>query len=592
MPPPVQLGLTPISKPVVGKNNYQGFNPRREVLPAGWNGYNSRPLPADILVEHDVGVKVRDGCVLYCDIYRPPNSGPDEKVPAILAWSPFGKKFNGLSMLKMLPWGIGIPDGTMSGLERFEGPDPAEYCPQGYAIVNVDARGAGNSDGSVVIMGTQEAEDGYDVIEEIAKMDWCSGSVGLAGNSHLGIVQWFIASLRPPSLKAIAPWEAAGDLYREQFVRGGVWDSGLFDFITEHIIQGHNGLESFAEMYRRSPLQNDYWKDKRANIKNINIPTYVVASYSTFVHTQGSVRGWLDVDTPHKWLRWDPYQEWFDLWAVKESRDELAAFFDRFLKGKDNGFDKVPRVRMALLRYGDKDPIYPIVEEDYPIPRTKYTSFYLGEDSSLSTTPLADSGSTSYFSESSKDGIQSVKFKYTFAEKTILAGLPKAVLYMSTPDADDMNVYVLLRKLDKNGKPMLNLNIPWKNAPINSFDELDPKDHHNLLFYFGPMGILKASHRSIDQTKSMHPQYPFHPHDREDKLQKNEIVELQIGLWAMGVEYEAGEGISLEISGQYPLFMDYTAIVKPNPRGEKGSVGHHVVHFGSEHPSRIELPVV
>lgn len=592
MPPPVQLGLVPISKPTEGKNNYQGFNPRTENLPAGWNGYNSRPLPSGIVAEHDFPVKVRDGCTLYCDIYRPANLGPDEKVPAILAWSPFGKKFNGLEMLKMLPWGLGIPHGTMSGLERFEGPDPAEYCPQGFAIVNVDARGAGNSDGSVVIMGTQEAEDGYDVIEEIAKLSWCSGSVGLAGNSHLGIVQWFIAALRPPSLKAIAPWEAAGDLYREQFVRGGVWDSGLFDFITQHIIQGHNGLESFAEMYRRSPLQNAYWKDKRANIKNVNIPTYVVASYSTFVHTMGSIRGWLDVDTEDKWLRWDPYQEWFDLWAVKESRDELAAFFGKFLRGDDNGFEKVPRMRLAMLQFGDKDPIYPIVEEDYPIPRTKYTDFFINQEGSLSLTPPVDSGKISYDSELKNQTFEIAKFKYTFTEKTNLAGLPKAVLYMSTDVSDDMDVYVLLRKLDKNGKALLNLNIPWKNAPINSFDELDPKDHHNLLFYFGPLGILKASHRHIDESMSIHPQYPFHTHDREEKLQKGEVVELQIGLWAMGITYEEGESISLEVSGQYPLFKDYTQEDKGNPRGEKGNVGKHTIHFGEKYPSRIILPVV
>jgi predicted acyl esterase len=37
-------------------------------------------------------------------------------------------------------------------------------------------------------------------------MDWCSGNIGLAGNSHLGIVQWFVAALLPPSFKAIAPW--------------------------------------------------------------------------------------------------------------------------------------------------------------------------------------------------------------------------------------------------------------------------------------------------------------------------------------------------------------------------------------------------
>lgn len=493
--------------------------------------------------------------------------------------------------MSLLPWGLGIPKGTMSGLERFEGPDPAEYCPLGYAVINVDARGSGDSEGSVVIMGSQEAEDGYDVIEEIAKMNWCTGNIGLAGNSHLGIVQWFIASLRPPSLKAIAPWEAAGDLYREQFARGGIWESGLFDQITERIIQGKNGLEHFAEMFRRSPLQNTYWKDKRADIKRVNIPTYVVASYSTFIHTMGSIRGWLEVDTPHKWLRWDPYQEWFDLWAVKESRDELAAFFDRFLKGEDNGFEKTPRVRTALLRFGEKEPIYPIAEENYPIPRTQYKDFFLDRNGALSFAPPSQTATVYYDSELRKQP-DCVSFKHIFETKTRLVGLPKAVLFMSTEDSDDMNVYVLLRKLDSQGKPMLNLNIPWKNAPITSFNELDPKDCHNLLFYVGPMGILKASRRHIDEKNSLHSQYPFHTHDREEKLTKGEIVKLEIGLWAMGIGYEAGEGISLEIYGQYPLFKDPKWKENPNPRGERGNVGQHVVHYGGAYQSRIILPVV
>jgi predicted acyl esterase len=37
--------------------------------------------------------------------------------------------------------GCGVPKGCLSGLERFEGPDPAEFCPRGFAVVNVDARG-------------------------------------------------------------------------------------------------------------------------------------------------------------------------------------------------------------------------------------------------------------------------------------------------------------------------------------------------------------------------------------------------------------------------------------------------------------------
>lgn len=76
-------------------------------------------------------------------------------MPIIIAWSPFGKKYNGLSFLPHTPWNIGVPDGTLSGLERFEGPDPAVFVNKGFAVVNVDARGAGQSDGDVAIMGKQ-----------------------------------------------------------------------------------------------------------------------------------------------------------------------------------------------------------------------------------------------------------------------------------------------------------------------------------------------------------------------------------------------------------------------------------------------------
>jgi predicted acyl esterase len=78
--------------------------------------------------------------------------------------------------------------------------------------------------------------------------------VGLVGNSHLAIIQWFIAALNPPSLTCIAPWEGCGDLYREQFARGGIYGGELFDnMITKWMLKGRNGMESFRKMYDKSP---------------------------------------------------------------------------------------------------------------------------------------------------------------------------------------------------------------------------------------------------------------------------------------------------------------------------------------------------
>ena len=89
-------------------------------------------------------------------------------------------------------------------------------------------------------MGSQDAEDCYDVIEAIAAMPWSNGKVGMAGNSALAIIQWHVASLCPPHLAAIAPWEGSGDIYREQFCRGGVFTMSNFDLITHFIIKTNN----------------------------------------------------------------------------------------------------------------------------------------------------------------------------------------------------------------------------------------------------------------------------------------------------------------------------------------------------------------
>lgn len=83
--------------------------------------------------------------------------------------------------------------------------DPAEWIPRGYAIISADTRGTGDSDGPVVIMGTQEGEDGYDMVKAFAKLDWYNGAVGMVGNSHLAITQHFRTATGPPSSKAIAP---------------------------------------------------------------------------------------------------------------------------------------------------------------------------------------------------------------------------------------------------------------------------------------------------------------------------------------------------------------------------------------------------
>ncbi|KAK7228093.1 hypothetical protein V2G26_000263 [Clonostachys chloroleuca] len=516
-----QIPIESINAPKIGVGGYVGFNPCTEILPRGWRHpehADAKPITSEILVEHDVAIPMRDGITLYADILRPTGG---ENVPAILCWSPFGKKFNGIKSLGLMtPWNLGIPSGTLSGLEKFEAPDPADWVPAGYAIINIDSRGSGDSEGTMVIMGQQEAEDGYDAIEHVAKLPWCNGRVGLAGNSHLAIAQWFIAALQPPSLKAIAPWEGCGDLYREQFARGGIYAGDLFDnLIVKYMLQGRNGVESFRKMFEEHPLANAWWNDKRPDMKKIQVPTYITGTWTNTMHGMGAIRGWLEIPSQDKWLRWHPWQEW---------------------------------------------------------------QAYLGPNNNIVLDQPLESNSSLRYDSQSDDHLE---FMYTFQETTQLIGIPKAVLYMSCPDHDDLDVYVTIEKLDKDGKQMKNLNIPWGGIPANSFEDIRPNEETEVIAYKGPSGILRASHRAIDENKSMHPHWPFHPHDREEKIEPGSIVRLDIGIWAFGIEYERGESLRVVIGGRNRSISNFG-------KDHTNNKGKHILHFGSEYQSHLILPFV
>ncbi|KAL1589838.1 hypothetical protein WHR41_01454 [Cladosporium halotolerans] len=588
MPQSIPIAFKPIGKPEVGHNNYQGFQPgKTEVLPKGWNGYSARALESDIRVDHDVEFKVRDGSRLYADIYRPANSS-QEKLPAIISWSPYGKKYSALEMLPMCVWNCCVGRKDLSGIEKFEGLDPQAWCPRGYAVISVDARGAGDSDGSMHIMGSQDAEDCYDVIEAIAKLTWCNGRIGMAGNSALAIIQWLVAALQPPHLAAIAPWEGSGDIYREQFCRGGWFSMSNFDLITREILKGKGGVEDFAEMYKRYPLSNEYWQDKRADMTKIQCPVFISGSDFSSIHTMGAVRGWMELPHNNKWIRWSSYQEWYELYCVKSADEELHKYFDRYLRNVDNGWEvDTPKVRWSALQFGDREAIDDIEFADFPIPGTEYKEFFL-QPGKLADSTASETSIVQYDSEST---IEVADFSYTFKEKSRLIGLPKAVLYMSCPEKDDMIVFVNLRKRDKDGNLIMHLNFPFEATPYKSIADIPKKEMASLNLHLGSLGILRASHRAFDASRSIHPQFPYHPHDREEKITPGDIVKLEIGIWAMGVDFDAGESISVQVSGQLPSIAEFTAWSSPRPEHEKNK-GAHQIHIGPDHPSSIILPFV
>ena len=106
-----------------------------------------------MIIERDVAVPMRDGVKIYVDVTRPKGK---EKVPALIAWSAYGKH-------RPFQYGYFFKEGGVkrewySTYTNFEAPDPLYWVPRGYAIVNVDPRGTWQSEGDAIYWGHEEAQ--------------------------------------------------------------------------------------------------------------------------------------------------------------------------------------------------------------------------------------------------------------------------------------------------------------------------------------------------------------------------------------------------------------------------------------------------
>ena len=84
-------------------------------------------------------------------------------------------------------------------------------------------------------LGQNEKPKIIEVIEWASQQEWSNGSVGTNGVSYLAVTQWWVASLNPPHLKAMIPWEGLNDMYREIAFHGGIPDTGFIAFWIQGI---------------------------------------------------------------------------------------------------------------------------------------------------------------------------------------------------------------------------------------------------------------------------------------------------------------------------------------------------------------------
>jgi predicted acyl esterase len=505
-------------------------------------------------IDWDVPIRMDDGLELRADVFRPDSAG---KVPALLSYGPYGK---GLAFQEgyKTAWEIMArenPDvlaGSSNRYQNWEVVDPEKWVPEGYACVRIDSRGAGRSPGYLRHNNARETRDIHLSIEWTAKQAWCSGRVGMNGISYYASNQWRAAASQPPHLAAICVWEGWNDAYRDSARHGGIicsfrknWQDMQVKTVQHGFASGKQnpntgvpvcGDETFSEAQLEKNRENmwqeflsremdgPYYRERSVDFSRVTVPLLSAANWGgQGLHTRGNFEGFVRSNSKNKWLEvhggshWAPF---YTDYGVQLQRD----FFDFFLKGRDNGWDRQSRVLLNVRSPGERFVMRS--ENEWPLARTRWTRYYLDpEGLALSPSEIGSSKSLTY--DAMGEGI-------TFSTpplrgETEITGPSALKLFVSSSTAD-ADLFAVLRVFDAAGKEVL-----FQGA-------LDPKTPVG-------QGWLRASHRKLDRELSL-PYRPYHTHDEKQPLKPGVPVELDIEIWPTCIVVPAGYRIALTVRGR------------------------------------------
>jgi predicted acyl esterase len=516
-----------------------------------------------LLIERNVEVPLRDGVKILVDIYRPADKS-EAGLPILLGWSPYGK--HGLSASLWPP--AGVEPGWMSRFTAFEAPDPMFWCQRGYAVVFADPRGAWLSEGDLRHNGIGEGEDCYDCIEFLAALPWSNAKVGMTGVSYLAAIQYLVASLKPPHLAALNPWEGFSDWYREFAYHGGIRETGFVPRGSDNLRFSLGRTEDTNANVMAHPLHDAFWRSKEIDLEAIDVPAYVVASWSDQgLHTRGTIEAWRRMSSPEKWLEIHGEKKWANYYKP-ESRAKQAAFFDHFLKGLDSGVEAWPPVSIEVRESAQLSQVR--AESDWPLARTEYRALYLDASTgALRDSPGAAEAAVRYDPQSEAG---EALFDYRFDTDTELTGYMKLKLWVEAEGAEDMDLFVAVQKLDAQGAPVgFHFYAFYDNGPV-------------------ALGWLRASHRALDEGRST-PWQPVHRHDREDRLRPGEIVPVEIELWPSSTRFRAGESLRVVVKGM-DIYRDALPNLPFARHEDLRNQGVHVIHAGGRYDSHLLVPVI
>ena len=547
-------------------------------------------------IEKDVKIKMRDGAILYADIFRPKAAG---KFPAIVNISAYQKDK------------VWVPPADLEEKANpymtWETVNPLWWVPRGYVCIRVDTRGSGKSPGLSDPGGWQETLDFYDSIEWAARQAWSSGKIGTSGISYHATTQWRVAGLQPPSLKAIIPWEGWGDCYRDASFHGGIFQ--LYYLATWYATQMAHHLLGDPQEYNPDAFRNErlfqymqhsldtgWWDNRSAQWDKIKVPFLSAGNWSGHnLHLRGNTEGFVRAASKHKKLRIHTGTHYHAFYTEEGRRDQLR-WFDYWLKGIDTGIMDEPPVKLLIRTGGGGMNDYKFrFENEWPLARTRWTRFYLRADqkepapepmgcegSLLKQAPMKRAALTYSATGVSHAGVASASSTMLAAGATHRIGVSfetapmkadtevtgpiKLVLWISSTQKD-MDIFATIRNIGLDGKDVWEVGQQGQQVPVAK-------------------GWLRASHRKLDPDMSL-PYRPYHAHNERWWLRPGEPVACEVEIWPACMVFKQGHRIRLDIQprdgvGAAP-YLHYPAAYNTG--------GENTVHTGGSMASYLLLPI-
>ena len=341
--------------------------------------------------------------------------------------------------------------------------DSSALLAAGFAILGVNLRGTGCSQGQFDFRSPAENADGAAVVGWAARQPWSTGHVGMFGDSFPGLTQPGVAALHPAGLDAIAPFQIVDDVYRDVAYPGGIANTefgafwGLADepaASNESVVQGTeagdpqcaqseadhtatNLTTNIVAAGLQHPYVDSFWNSKTvgAAAGKIAVPAFACQTWQD--DEVGSRSTWT------LWPRLDSARTWvvaangYHSMCIESTRiiNQLVRFFERFVKGDRNGFEATPHMQIWHETTGatDAEPTWVTTSSSWP-PATHTNRLFLGSGEALTATPPSGAqAADTYVSPAASAGTEDGVVFGQHNELWKQAGAPDGALAYTTP---------------------------------------------------------------------------------------------------------------------------------------------------------------